>query len=165
MARINERELAFALMCKSTNGNILVTLIKAVWGRKVSFSSQFQRTFIMAGRAQQQKLEALDHILLAVRKERAMDGYAQLALSFSFGPGCMPAHGMLLPTLKVLPTVNSIQIIPRRHAPRLAAQGILGPALVTDNQYLPSPPPSHPWVSSFPAGDCTSTACMVMKWT
>lgn len=116
IARTNEREPAFALMCKSTDGNILVTfpmalmstLIKAVWGRKVSFSSQFQRTFILAGRAWQRKLEAPDHILLAVRKERAMDGYAQLAVPFSFGPGCMPVHGMLLPTLKVLPTVNSI---------------------------------------------------------
>lgn len=91
MAGINERELAFALMCKSTDGNILVTfpmalmrtLVKAVWERKVSFSSQFQRTFILAGRAWQQKLGAPDHILLAVGKERAMDGYAQLSLSLS----------------------------------------------------------------------------------
>lgn len=176
MARINEPELAFALMCKSTDGNILVTfpmalmrtLVKAVWGRKVSFSSQFQRTR-HCGRESLAAEAWGPGPHLAGSQEGESNGRLCSARSLLLSPfhsvqdagqcmGCYCPHWRSSPQLT--PFDN-----PSKACPETCCLGDSRSCHSDWQPVLTITPAAHPWGSSFPAGGCTNTPCTVRKWT
>ena len=89
-----------------------VYLTKAMYGRKGSSDSQFQRLGL-SWRGRQQEHERPGHTVTAVRKQEAMNAWAHILLSRQAEP---PDYGMIGPRFRVpLPfSGNLISMIPHR---------------------------------------------------